>query len=95
MENKNKILLAYQKLKNYYEDNTNEISREEIFSLIRNIYISHYIFVDNNSHQVAAEKSNELISKQIENTIQREKNIGQNKRQPFIFQNHCLFLCPF
>ena len=73
MENKNEILLAYQKLKNYYEDNTNEISREEIFSLIRNIYISHYIFVDNNSHQVAAEKSNELISKQIENTNTKRK----------------------
>ncbi len=73
MENKNEILLSYQKLKNYYEDNTNEISREEIFSLIRNIYISHYIFVDNNSHQVAAEKSNGLISKQIENTNTKRK----------------------
>lgn len=73
MENRNEILLAYQKLKTYYEDNINEISREEIFSLIKNIYISHYIFVDNNSYQVASQKSNELISKQIENTNLKKK----------------------
>lgn len=73
MENKNEILLAYQKLKNYYEDNINEISREEIISLIRNIYISHFVFVDNNNYQQAEEKSNELLSKQIENTNTKRK----------------------
>lgn len=51
MESKNEILFAYQKLKIYYENNINEISREEIFSLIKNIYISHFVFVDNNNYQ--------------------------------------------
>lgn len=73
IETKSEVLLAYQKLKTYYENNINEISREEIFSLIRNIYISHFVFVDNNNYQEAEEKANELLSKQIENTNLKKK----------------------
>ena len=73
MKSKNEILFAYEKLKTYYENNINEISREDIFCLIKNIYIAHYIFIDNNNYQDAEEKSNELLSKQIENTNLKKK----------------------
>lgn len=73
MGSKNKILLAYQKLKDYYENNINALSREKIFSLIKNIYISHFIFVNNINYQDAEKKSIELLSKQIENTNLKKK----------------------
>lgn len=73
MESKSEILFAYQKLKTCYENNINELSRDEIFSLIKNIYISHYIFIDNNDYQKAEEKSNKLLFKQIENTNLKKK----------------------
>lgn len=74
IESENEILFAYQKLKDYYENNINEIPRDKLFSLIRNIYVSHFVFVDNNNYKEAEEKSDELLSKQIENT-----NLKRNK----------------
>lgn len=73
MESKNEVLFAYQKLKDYYDNNINELFRDELFSLIKNLYTSHYMFIDNNDYQEAEEKSNQLLSKQIENTNLKRK----------------------
>lgn len=68
LETRQDILRAYQIMKDYYSKVNMPIEREELYNMIRQIYISYNIFILNMNSDEAIKNAEETINKQVENT---------------------------
>ena len=73
LETRQDILRAYQIMKVYYSKTNISIDRDKLYDMIRQIYISYNVFILNMTIEEAKKKSEEIISKQIENTHKKRK----------------------
>lgn len=67
------ILRAYQIMKDYYDKTNVSIDRDELYDMVRHIYISYNVSILNMSNEEAIENAEEKINKQIENTKKKHK----------------------
>lgn len=73
IETREDILNAYQIMKDYYDKINLSIDRDELYDMIRKIYVSYNIVILNMSNEEAVKKAEETINKQIENTNKKHK----------------------
>lgn len=68
LETREDILRAYQIMKEYYNRINNPFEREELYEMIKQLYISYNEIILNMNTEDAINKATEIIEKQIENT---------------------------
>ena len=60
-------------MKDYYDKTNVSIDRDELYDMVRHIYISYNVSILNMSNEEAIENAEEKINKQIENTKKKHK----------------------
>ena len=70
LETRQDILRAYQTMKDYYLKTNIVMDRDELYDIIRQIYISYNVSILNMNKEEAIKNADEKINKQIENTQQ-------------------------
>lgn len=73
LETRQDILNAYQIMKSYYDKTNLSIDRDELYDMIKKIYVSYNIIILNMSNVEAVKNAEEKINKQIENTVAKHK----------------------